>query len=977
MAPSVRQLDIVGVDAYEEGHESLSHIRNATTITELTSTLPQTFRPALGQVLNKAYRAAVKMANVQNTIAQYERHVSEGTQPSSIAGSLKVPKIQYSKEFLGTTTGRNAPDSLLEKVKEARKEVLKAALSNKTAEFQSLQDAVRWDNSEWRTPVLEVANRLGAALSINFTWDEAAPDNVSIHGDDTTELAQEVRLLWKHGSRWHYQAIAIARSHADRSLLEKTKNLSLKKETDVAMRDADSELTTREVVRDEMKAVKDEILKALKSKSGQKQGQSLGKRRDHPLISDSPLRKKARQERRLELFSHQEEASEKGPEEGKEMTTSAFLSQCSKEFRPWLPDTFPLVYGSLSLSCRMRINAALMRTWELETVRTARPGVFQQEGVSLPEDIEYMLSVNHKFILHQDPSQHDVNDAIEKFRRTVRNRWFFRQSEKKEFIPKFHVASPFWNPPRASRAIERGIDAAVRVIESQVSRALADIATRPRIPTLTRWRQVRQFLEDNDLLVKLTDKNLGLAVFTVQWYDTRALELLADTVSYQPVTSIPVQEISEKLRKRLAKWCLPEKMEKFIEKRTLEVVPEFHGIPKVHKTPWKLRPIVPSHSWVTSCVSQVLDHLLRPVLSKLPWVVSSSKEVINLIKNWKPQPGKEIWLVTGDVEAFYTNIPPRECAKIVSGAWQRYQPHSSIDEHTIWSMVMFIMENNYFRYRGQAFKQCKGLAMGTAAAPILANIYAAFYERRSEMYPRWKIGQVLYCRYIDDIFAILQGSRDEVENLLQRHQLGGLNVTWKTHSLRMEFLDIEVLVQASIVGPEIHTRLFRKEMNKFLYIPWSSAHPSSVKKGFVKAELTRFAILCSRPEYFADARQEFYGNLRRRGYPAQTLGQWFLQVHYGDRAQLLLPADNAEDQQAPLMLPGHYNPVWDYVDVNEVLAAAKRNWNQDELPDSLQVPLIRSLGRTTSLFDMLSTWNKTILLSSSDAGPLEDSWGGG
>ena len=34
------------------------------------------------------------------------------------------------------------------------------------------------------------------------------------------------------------------------------------------------------------------------------------------------------------------------------------------------------------------------------------------------------------------------------------------------------------------------------------------------------------------------------------------------------------------------------------------------GIPKIHKNPWKIRPIVPMHSYVTSTLSIVLHHLL-------------------------------------------------------------------------------------------------------------------------------------------------------------------------------------------------------------------------------------------------------------------------------------------------------------------------------------------------------------------------------
>lgn len=97
----------------------------------------------------------------------------------------------------------------------------------------------------------------------------------------------------------------------------------------------------------------------------------------------------------------------------------------------------------------MKVGLALKRTWELATHR-ATPGVFQHEAVSITEDIVYMLAVKHKFILHQAHEHHDIGEAKLALRRTVRNRWFFRSREIKEFIPELHVRSMNWAPPKAS-----------------------------------------------------------------------------------------------------------------------------------------------------------------------------------------------------------------------------------------------------------------------------------------------------------------------------------------------------------------------------------------------------------------------------------------------------------------------------------------------------------------------------------------------
>jgi len=799
--------------------------------------------------------------------------------------------------------------------------------------------------------------------SVPPNWGTTAPKH----------MQEETNLLWKNGNVFHYRAVSLARALADRSLLEKTKTLSVRKQTDVEMKDADTELTTRDVVRDELKSELAQFEKRMAGLIGTSSGKRQG-----ALLTPDRQRKKVRPtpkgEGRLEPFphqvvreGHQEQQQRWQEEEGEEMSISAFLSQCSKGFRPWLPETYPPVYGRLSTQCRLKLATAFSKDWELGTWHMAKPGVFTHASVSLPDDVEYMLAVNHKFILHRAPSLNDIEAAKARLTRTVRNRWFFRDKASSDFIPKFHVPQPKWSPPLASSKIEQGLDAAMEVIDAQSHRALASIAVQPATHPFRNWAKVQEYLEEHHLLAKLTDKNLGLAVFPLSWYDTTVLQMLSDASVYQRVDTIPVASLVKDLMTFISTWRLPPQMEKYLRTKIKLVVPEFHCIPKVHKTPWALRPIVPSHSWVTTSTSEVLDHLLQPLLEHFPWVVASSKDVIQKIEEVRVVENKPVWIMTGDVTSFYTNIPPGECASVIAGAWKLYQHSSSISHSTIKKMVKFVMGNNFFGYRGQTFRQMSGLAMGTSCAPVLANIYAAYFERKARVVHR--NGVLLYVRYIDDILCLFQGTKEEAVAFAQEFRLGNLEVRWDVSFLRKEFLDIELIRGNQQLDLRVcHTRLFRKEMNRFLYIPWSSAHPLHVKKGFVKAELSRFAIICSKPEYFAEARQEFYGNLRRRGYPAKTLIEWFQQVHYDSRAAILLPKKQ-DEKFSPLMLSGHYNPVWDYVDVKEVLNAARQFWVKEELPSSLEEPLIRSLGRTTSLFDLVSTWNKTLLLFSSDGGP--------
>jgi hypothetical protein len=616
------------------------------------------------------------------------------------------------------------------------------------------------------------------------------------------------------------------------------------------------------------------------------------------------------------------------------------------------------MYLDLDEDSRHKITVSFMREWEADSLRDAKPGIFKQQGIEIPEDVEYSLAVNHKFILHSKPQDHDVNLARDMFRRTVRIRWMFRNTHNKEFLPKFHVPNPNWQPQEASPAIELGIDEAVREIDHQVGEALARAAiAAPRHGNMN-WTRVQDFLDKQQLLVKLTDKNLGLAAFKKDWYIEQINLMINDGKTYLRVPSIDVDQLYNQMIEKLDIWMLPDNMDKFIREKTEKQIPCFHAIPKVHKTPWSLRPIVPSHSWVTSRLSEVVDHLCRPILERMTWVVDSTKEVLRQL-----QPVlatlDDVWICTGDVVSFYTNIDSLKCAEIVTSAYRRLNPTSKIRPRHLTQMITEIMDNNYFSFQDQIWKQLDGLAMGTSCAPVLANIYAGFYERRNRItkYP----GVLLYVRYIDDIFCVFRGSEKDLMAFQRKATLGSLTIKWECSKEKNAFLDLEVLKVRSHLGPKLVSRLFVKSMNKFLYIPWSSAHPLHVKKAFVKAELTRFAMVSSEDKYFAEACRQFYGNLRRRGYPPQTLDNWFTQVCYSQR-QVFLNATKQQNDEAPLMLTGQYNPVWECINVGEVIHKAYRAWSlETELPDSLGQPLIRSLQKSTSLGDLLSMWNKTML----------------
>lgn len=171
----------------------------------------------------------------------------------------------------------------------------------------------------------------------------------------------------------------------------------------------------------------------------------------------------------------------------------------------------------------------------------------------------------------------------------------------------------------------------------------------------------------------------------------------------------------------------------------------------------------------------------------------------------------------------------------------------------------------------------------------------------------------------------------------------------------------KILLGLGPVG--IQSKVFRKRMNQHQYIPWSSAHPQSVKKAFIKAELTRFMVISSTKVLFEEKVQDFLRALGRRGYPSTILQHWKKQVRYEDRSYTLSKRKDESVRGQPLMLPSSYDEIWEYTDLRSVFQTMMSHWVKcgEPLPPSLTGPLIKSLRRTDNLFDKFSSWNKAIL----------------
>ena len=411
---------------------------------------------------------------------------------------------------------------------------------------------------------------------------------------------------------------------------------------------------------------------------------------------------------------------------------------------------------------------------------------------------------------------------------------------------------------------------------------------------------IRMRIDNPQLIFKQSDKNLGLTIMHLSQYDELIRDHLDDPNIYKRISTTKTFLNSSKFRgiKNSFKSLqihilnefrnLPDQIIKFLKKKFSDAtefdLPAFHVIPKLHKKgKLKSRPIVGAINWYSTPISKVLDHVLKPFIDKKHIL----KDTKNLIKEFKTITlTKNEILVSMDVTALYTNMLTEKLKDLIS---------AECNPATV-KMLNFILKNNYFEYGDYTYLQKDGIAMGTNAAPTLANFYV---DRLIDKHLIIHENINNYYRFIDDIFFTWNGTLDQLESTIQitNNRVGKLNFTYKTNYERVEFLDLNIIKRKDNNKLDFYT--YQKGLNKYSYITSSSCHPESTIKGFIKGELIRFKRNSSNSFYFNHTKNLFKDRLKNRGYREKFLSDIFNNITYESK----ITTNNKEVIKIPFIIP--------------------------------------------------------------------------
>ena len=169
----------------------------------------------------------------------------------------------------------------------------------------------------------------------------------------------------------------------------------------------------------------------------------------------------------------------------------------------------------------------------------------------------------------------------------------------------------------------------------------------------------------------------------------------------------------------------------------------FNGLPKIHKTPWIICPVIPCHSVMQGPASEFLSKILKTLLADHPQILTSTKELVYYLETslqeklgrltaeqWR----NNVYICTADIEGFYTNVPIDDCRSklkdLVADHFGRHNPETGAKVAFIKRLFLIQQDDLLFKAKvkgvWEIIKQVDGLAMGMPVAPDVANLFTAW-----------------------------------------------------------------------------------------------------------------------------------------------------------------------------------------------------------------------------------------------------------
>jgi hypothetical protein len=331
-----------------------------------------------------------------------------------------------------------------------------------------------------------------------------------------------------------------------------------------------------------------------------------------------------------------------------------------------------------------------------------------------------------------------------------------------DYTKQIYTKNKYWDLEPAPLKVEDAIttfDKALHSVQENLNLKLQKINLRNL--TYQQTKTLRALKESKNLTIKPTDKNLGPAIMDTDRYIRQVLQEHLLTKDYMQLPEATAKAQMDHIKNRLktlitASHTELSKPEQLYFRRNFQLhhrTPIFYGLPKVHKTPVTLKPVVSNSSSFLSLFSNWLDYKMKDLLPLVRSYTKNSTTILNDLCHTTLPEGA--LLFSADATSMYTSIDTPTGVSAIQDFIEANKEKLPSDFPTklFLEILKTVMENNIFTFAGTHWLQLSGTAMGTPAACAYATISFGQYENQY-LLPTFQPHLLYYKRYIDDIFGI-------------------------------------------------------------------------------------------------------------------------------------------------------------------------------------------------------------------------------
>ena len=524
----------------------------------------------------------------------------------------------------------------------------------------------------------------------------------------------------------------------------------------------------------------------------------------------------------------------------------------------------------------------------------------------LPPGTKHLLGLGHKFIPLRTHPAPQIQQSLDEFERNVRLKYFFAGDDTNDTfnknMKKIYVKST-WTPDHGQPELENRLTNFRHNLMIHAHNNPQRL-TPSRNLSRVQYKTLLELKNNKNIIILLADKNLGPVVMDRNTYIQRVLtDHLSDETTYlqlQPTAAeYHLSEIKDQLKSLLSSQSTTAQSSLSTEELTYfdrvfsthsHRIPTFYGLIKIHKTPYKIRPVVSCCGSLLATVSTWLDFHLQSLRPFLPAFIKDSAEFQQQLQ-LTPIPSKTN-LFTCDAISMYTNIDVSHSIEIISKWFVEFENElpPNFPCNLLLPALEIVMRNNVFSFGNTTWLQQTGTAMGTPCACMLASIYFAYHER-TYLLPKYSNNIIFYRRFIDDVFCLWKpdyslpfSDKIQFEHFqTDVNNFGQLRWEFSPLSMTTTFLDLTVTLlpnphptQDNFFYP--HFKTFQKPNNLYLYLPPHSGHPPGTIRSLVFGLLKKYWAQNTDPDDFRKITTSLFERLQRRGHNPTKLRTIFTQA---------------------------------------------------------------------------------------------------